>query len=205
MLKKDPLEIETGPADDETTIDLALSTDVEKSVNEDDSAFESQALPISSRSQNPTNPELSFKTLDLSETKSSSNWSSNLSDKSFKTPQQEKSEKSFKKFHEKPETSFKSYQEKPEKSFKTEKSGKKSNPEPPKKEAMENVGAKVAEYLNKLRTDERFQVTLGSEISEKKSENNDTTKMTFGTDFDNSTLTEAKFRQGLENSLDLSE
>ena len=77
---------------------------------------------------------------------------------------------------------------------------------PPK--SMENVGEKVAEYLNKMRNDKRFHVSLSSDMGPAHKlpipENLTDTKMTFNTNFE-STLTEDQFRKGLESSLHISE
>jgi hypothetical protein len=190
FFKKDPMALETGPDDDETTtIDLALSTDVEKSHEDDpDSAFGSQALPASVSAANPAPgklQEMSFKPLDLSETKSSSigagsaagNWSQVL------TPQASAAEENT-----------------PDQ--------QQRNKEENKHQAMQNVGAKVAEYLNKLRNDDRFQISLSSDLDRDGGPKLNESKLTtgFSTDFDVSTVTEDKFRQGLEDgSIDLSE
>ena len=196
-------KLETGPADDDTTIDLALSTDVEKSRSDNeedpDSALGSQVYsgsapittgsapivtgsapivtgntPIFTGSVNPTLPEMSFQPLSMTETRSSSQWSQILDDSS------KLSEISDPKIDEN------------------------------RKEIgnLENVGAKVAQYLEKLRSDDKFQISLASDVSTRKKvgeigENE--TKLTFGTDLDASTLTEAKFVKGLQQSLDLSD
>jgi hypothetical protein len=179
VVAKNPLELETGPNPD-TTIDLTLSTDIEKSTKDDpeedldpDSAIgegisDSQPLSGSQAFHIPDNAiNISFKPvqLELSETGTSSNWSQVVPPTEPKT-----------------------------------------NPE--KKQIFldavtDNVDAKVAEFLNKMRTDERFQVSLSSDIDRNVVPDLTDTKVTFNTDFD-STISEAKFRQGLENSLDLS-
>ena len=50
-----------------------------------------------------------------------------------------------------------------------------------------------------MRNHPDFQISLTSQQLQRPSSNNDS-KITFGTDFDSSTLNESKFRQGLENS-----
>ena len=50
-----------------------------------------------------------------------------------------------------------------------------------------------------MRNHPDFQISLTSQQLQRPSSNNDS-KITFGTDFDSSTLNESKFRQGLETS-----
>ncbi len=193
--------------DEETTIDLALSTDVEKSVEEDpDSALgpsqktepvipEPGILEPLHHSTGQSSEEMSFRPLELSETKSSVNWTKSSSLANWSNVL----------------TADKTPKAPPGVEVATSKAGQASQDQ-----VMKNVDAKVAAYLNKLRNDERFQISLSSELDNKKSAtgangrksfDQNETKMSFtSTDFaDISTLTELKFRQGLEASLDFSE
>ena len=171
-MAKDPFALETGP-DQETTVDLALSTteiDEKDSVDDDpDSALgaegNSESHPISGALLPiiPPPMNLSFQPvqMNLSETKSSSQWSrigEDLDD---------------------------------EKKYEI------------------NVDAKVAQFLDKMRNDDRFQISLGSESMLEKRRalpiHNDS-KVTFNTDLESSTtLSESKFRQGLDSSFDVSD
>lgn len=186
IVAKDPFALETGP-DQETTIDLALSTTEmeEKSGKEDeeeeddpDSALgaegNSESHPISGApAMLPIFPPLSINSsfqpvqMNLSETKSSSQWSKSGMTEDLPIEQEDAKEA--------------------------------------KKHEI-NVDAKVAEFLDKMRNDERFQISLGSEMLEKRKElplpMTNETKVTFNTDLESSTtLSESKFRQGLDASL----
>ena len=67
------------------------------------------------------------------------------------------------------------------------------------------VGTNVAHVLDMLRNDERFQVSLSSELEKKRNNfTQDETKVTLGTlgsDLDTSTVSEAKFIEGLSRTL----
>ena len=175
IVTKDPMELETGPEED-TSLSLAISSD--KSTDHEDPDPDS-AIGVSEAIQTAAMPEMSFRPLELSETRStsqSSNWSQNEikeAEISLQTNQAEKNEEP------------KNLQK--------------------KDEMLATVGAKVQDYLNKMRTDKRFEVTLGSLDKSKDIPEDTTSKFSFNTDLDSTTLTETKFRKGLESSLDLSE
>ena len=215
MINKELNELETGPEEDETTIDLALSTDVEKSGTdfEEDEVDPDSALG-SQMASAPIIPEMSFKPLSMSETKSSSQWSQ-ISEKSpMKTLLSENSPMKTLMSENSPmktqrEIIVAETQNDKQDSLHNEKpSGKEFQ-----KEAMENLGAKVNQwnqYLERLRKDDKFQFSFSSELSRKSPEKeteikDEETKMTFGTDLDTSTINEDKFRKGLQESLDLSD
>ena len=66
-----------------------------------------------------------------------------------------------------------------------------------------NVGSKVVEALNKLRNGEQFQVSLSSVLQAKGDKfQTDETQVSFGTDLEASNLTESRFIEGLQRSLD---
>jgi hypothetical protein len=180
IVAKNPLELGTGP-DQDTTIDLALSTDIEKSTKDDEDDMDpdsaigegiSDSQPLSGSQvfhhlQHTTNQSFKPVQLNLSETETSSNWEQVV----------------------------------PDTKINLEKKHVVLNA------VTDNVDAKVAEFLNKMRTDKRFQVNLSSDLDRNTPNvvpNLTDTKVTFNTDFD-STISEEHFRQGLENSLDLSQ
>jgi len=186
VVTKDPMELETGP-EEYTPLSLEISSDKSSEVDPDhgdnsarDSAIGvSEALQTASAAAPPlVVPEMSFRPLDLSETRSSTSQSSNWS--------QNESKDEIRKSNEAEEMPVK---------------------EDKKADLMANVGAKVNDYLNKieqLRTDKRFQISLAS-LEQSRDLPGDSTKMSFNTDLDSTTLTETKFRQGLESSIDISE
>ena len=185
VVTKDPMELETGPEED-TPLSLEISSDKSSEVDPDhgdnsarDSAIGvSEALQTASAAAPLVVPEMSFRPLDLSETRSSTSQSSNWS--------QNESKDEIRKSNEAEEMPVK---------------------EDKKADLMANVGAKVNDYLNKieqLRTDKRFQISLAS-LEQSRDLPGDSTKMSFNTDLDSTTLTETKFRQGLESSIDISE
>ena len=71
---------------------------------------------------------------------------------------------------------------------------------------IEDIGHKVAEALKKFRNDDKFQVSLSSEFQTKSGGNfqtDETRNFSLGTDLDGTdNLTESRFIQGLENSLE---
>ena len=71
---------------------------------------------------------------------------------------------------------------------------------------IEDIGHKVAEALKKFRNDDKFQVSLSSEFQTKNGGNfqtDETRNFSLGTDLDGTdNLTESRFIQGLENSLE---
>ena len=195
MLAKDPLELETGPNDD-TTIELNISTD--RSVTDSalgdgisdsqpisgsismpivENIIPPQVVPIPSRSTQTLNPETSFRPVEmnLSETKSSSVLSQDIADGELSTNDSEN-------FREMIDDRL-----------------RQGNVQA----ATGNVDAKMAEFLHKVKNDDRFQISL----STVKSRNlpNEDTKLTFGTDIDSSTLNESKFRRGLQDPSDESD
>ena len=167
------MQLETGP-DEDTSLSLAISSD--KSMDNSDPDPDS-ALGPSEAIQTAPVQEMSFRPLDLSETRSTSQ-SSNWSQNDIK-----------------------------EAEINNEKADENPQNEPnlqDKAELFANVGAKVTDYLNKMRTDKRFQISLAS-LDKSRELPDDSTKMSFNTDLDSTTLTETKFRQGLESSIDLSD
>ena len=66
-----------------------------------------------------------------------------------------------------------------------------------------NFDGKMEDFLKRMRTDKRVHVTLGSDVARVPGAL-DTTDSNFGfsTDFDSSTLTERRFRKGLEATLE---
>ena len=185
IVTKNPMELETGPADD-TSISLAISSDKSTDDHEDDPDPDS-AIGVSEAIQTAAIPEMSFRPLDLSETRStsqSSNWSQNEI-KEAEISQQ-------------PQATNEAENKEAEAEAKKENLQKKD-------EIFATVGAKVQDYLNKMRTDKRFEVTLGSLDKSKDIPEDTTSKFSFNTDLDSTTLTETKFRKGLESSLDLSD
>ena len=157
----------------------------------------------------PIIPEMSFKPLSMSETKSSSQWSQ-ISDKSpIKTLLSENSPMKTLMSENSPmktqrEIVVAETQNEKQDSLHIEKPFRKEF----QKEDMENLGAKVNQYLDRLRKDDKFQFSFSSELSGRKPETemkDEETKLTFGTDLDTSTINEDKFRKGLQESLDLSD
>ena len=189
MLAKDPLELETGPNDD-TTFELNISTD--RSVTDSalgDGISDSQpisgsiSMPIVEnvipqvapipRSTQTLNPETSFQPVEmnLSETKSSSVLSQDIAEESSTTNDSQN-------FRELIDDKV-----------------RQGNVQA----ATGNVDAKIAEFLHKVKNDDRFQISLSSQNVPSRNFPNEDTKLTFGTDIDSSTLNESKFRRGLQD------
>ena len=128
--------------------------------------------------------------MNLSETGSSSNMSSRIFDDSAVVtnhpPSQHKDEIDF----------TKKTQQDVDESRVTETEVKKLIPENP------DASAKLANFLDKVKNDERFQFSLPSHsVSKEDMPDNNETKITFGTDIhSDSTINESKFLKGLENS-----
>ena len=71
---------------------------------------------------------------------------------------------------------------------------------------MKNMGSKVADFLNKLKTDDRFQISLSSEVQRKSDDKftgEDVTNVTFDTDLDveGPPITESRFIPSLQSTL----
>ena len=64
-------------------------------------------------------------------------------------------------------------------------------------------GINVAQALNRLRNDERFQINISSEIQRRRNNRtqDDTKVLTFGSDIDTSTVTETRFIEGISRTL----
>ena len=178
VVTKDPMELESGPEED-TALSLEISSDKSTEIDPEPASLAESGIGVSEALQtaspalvvNP--PETSFRPLELSETRStsqSSNWSQ----------------------HE--DTINKSNEEL-------------QQPNKVDTEVKVHAGAKVNDYLSRieqLRTDKRFQISLAS-LEQSRDLPGDSSKMSLNTDLDSTTLTEAKFRKGLESSIDMTE
>jgi len=206
MLDNNFMQIETGPneetlTNEDVTLDLSVSIDKseksEVSSHDDDpdsalgSALESQALanaPVvpemsfkpAETSFKPLDPEMSFKPLDMSETKDStgSSWAQSLLEESQHQQSQNMTGSS------------------KAESIKSHSGGNFSG---------DKLGTNVAHVLDMLRNDERFQISLSSDIQKKRNNRTkDDTKVTLslsGSDLDTGSVSESKFIEGLSRTL----
>ena len=139
------------------------------------------------------NPDSTFQPvqMNLSETGSSSNMSSQIFDDSTAVNPPPPSQQD--------EIDFTKKTQQQEESRVTETEIKKLIPENP------DASAKLADFLDKVKNDERFQFSLPSttthSVAKEDLPDNNETKITFGTDIhSDSTINESKFLKGLENS-----
>jgi len=218
LIDNDLMQIETGPNESTTTVDLSISMDrSEKSVSlksgvsspDPDSALGS-ALNSQALASGPDVREMSFKPLGMSETKSSqgSNWSEVLQEEeeNFKSKHPTNPDSAVQLSTHSVTNNSTINLSTPGNS--TEKEGTLSQETQPGLDAknIEDIGQKVAEALKKFRNDDKFQVSLSSEFQTKNGGNfqtDETRNFSLGTDLDGTdNLTESRFIQGLENSLE---